>query len=250
MLLRLIRLKKRDQIVVLRGLDETSKFFNQRRHYLNPKLMTELIKNELRKYDQSSRTSSLAKVQILSNGYLNTAKSFVLMFNSNRVLVNCGEGALRQALCANMKPSRLDNILLTRHDWTCTGGLNGFTNTLFVYTHENIRLHAPFDFELTKNERKKVYFDKNFPIVQYNYEKSGPFEDENMSVTKIDMPARPNPLTGHRVPVCSYLMTIRKPEPTFLVDQLIKFDVKPGPWIKEIKNGNLLYLFLVTQFSK
>lgn len=37
--------------------------------------------------------------------------------------------------------------------------------------------------------------------------------------------------------ICSYLFTILKPEPNLLVDRLKKYELKPGPWMRDLKNG-------------
>lgn len=117
-------------------------------------------KNEKRKMSKlNKKKSDKASLQILSNGYMNTPKSCMLILESNRYLINCGEGTLRLILHNNLKPSKLDNLLLTRFTWDCTGGLNGISKELEDLEHL-VTLHSTKNLNLNSQNSIKKYFSR------------------------------------------------------------------------------------------
>lgn len=169
----------------------------------------------------------MSKLQILSNGYMNSPKSCMLIFDSNRYLINCGEGTLRLILSSNLKPSKLDNILLTQFDWKNIGGLNGISKELEDFQN-TITLHSNQNFNFNNsNTIKKYFFEKKFKIIQHDYQSTPIFSDNNVLIQKIDI----------QNSVCSYLFTIKKSDPSLIIDKLSKYNVIPGPWIRDLKSG-------------
>lgn len=190
---------------------------------LNIKLVKSFGKNSLK---VAKKSDSASRLTVLSNGYGNTPKSCMLIFDSSRYLINSGEGILRLILSNNLRPSKITNILLTRFDWSCTGGLNGLSKELEDHKHQVI-LHSDHNFEFnSKLSIKKYFFEKKFNIKQH-FHSHTEYSDENVIIKQIDI----------KQSACSYLVTIKKSEPNLNMEKLAKFEVKPGPWIRDLKNG-------------
>ncbi|CAF0729062.1 unnamed protein product [Brachionus calyciflorus] len=184
-------------------------------------------KNSYKSYDNMFKGADRStRLQILSNGYQNSPKSCILIFDSNRYLINCGEGTLRTIVSSNCKPSKINNIFLTRFDWKCTGGLNGMSKEL-ENLQNTVTLHSNFNFNFSsKNSIKKYFFERDFKIVQHDYSKAD-YSDPNVNIKKIDM--------GNTY--CSYFINIKQSEPNLVMEKFSKFNVKPGRWIRDLKQG-------------
>ncbi|RNA44962.1 ribonuclease mitochondrial [Brachionus plicatilis] len=174
----------------------------------------------------TKKSDSTCRLLVLSNGYGNSPKSCMLIFDSSRYLINSGEGILRSILSNNLRPSKISNILLTRFDWSCTGGLNGLSKELEDPKHQVV-LHSTRNFDFnSKKSIKKYFFEKKFQINQHNHIQSD-YSDENVEIKKLDI----------QKSECSYLVTVKKSEPNVQVEKLATFGVTPGPWIRDLKNG-------------
>ena len=66
-----------------------------------------------------------AYLQILSTGTADCPPSIVLHFDSQRYMINCGEGIQRLCLESKFRYGKLKTVLLTRNHWDCFGGLPG-----------------------------------------------------------------------------------------------------------------------------
>lgn len=91
-----------------------------------------------RLFSTSNRSSMKGYIQILSAGTADCPPSVVFHFDSQRYLINCGEGTQRLCIESKMRFSKLRTVLLTRTHWDVMGGLPGIF--FFVYGQTN----APF----------------------------------------------------------------------------------------------------------
>ncbi|KAI9184122.1 hypothetical protein H9P43_003175 [Blastocladiella emersonii ATCC 22665] len=87
-------------------------------------------------------------VQILGTGAADMGPSLLFKFDSQRYLVNCGEGTQRFAVEHKIRLPKLKNIFLTRFHWDTVGGLPGMMLTLSDAAQESaskgpIHVHGP-----------------------------------------------------------------------------------------------------------
>ncbi|XP_078081542.1 zinc phosphodiesterase ELAC protein 2 [Mustelus asterias] len=69
-------------------------------------------------------------LQVVGSGSREAAASLYVFSEYNRYLFNCGEGTQRLMQEHKLKVSRLDNIFVTRMNWSNVGGLSGMILTL------------------------------------------------------------------------------------------------------------------------
>ena len=201
------------------------KIYIKKSNVLSIKQVKNFGKNSLK---VAKKSDSFSRLSVLSNGYGNSPKSCMLIFDSCRYLINSGEGILRLILSNNLRPSKITNILLTRFEWSCTGGLNGLSKELEDHKHQVV-LHSGHNFEFnSKQSIKKYYFEKKFNIKQHNHSQTE-YSDDNVIIKQLYI----------KNSICSYLVTIKKSEPTLLMEKLTKYNVRPGPWIRDLKNGTV-----------
>ncbi|KAF9340904.1 Zinc phosphodiesterase ELAC protein 2, partial [Linnemannia elongata] len=63
-----------------------------------------------------------AYLQVLSTGTADCPPSVILHFDSQRYMINCGEGTQRLCMQQKVRFSKLKTILFTRTHWDCIGG--------------------------------------------------------------------------------------------------------------------------------
>ena len=78
-----------------------------------------------RLFSTSNRSSMKGYLQILSAGTADCPPSVVFHFDSQRYLINCGEGTQRLCMESKLRFSKLKTVLLTRTHWDVMGGLPG-----------------------------------------------------------------------------------------------------------------------------
>ncbi|KAF9974037.1 Zinc phosphodiesterase ELAC protein 2 [Actinomortierella ambigua] len=81
-----------------------------------------------------------AYLQILSNGTADCSPSIILHFDSQRYMINCGEGTQRLCMESKLRFSKLKTIFFTRTHWDCAGGVPGMLLTLSDVGVRNIKL--------------------------------------------------------------------------------------------------------------
>ncbi|KAG0050666.1 Zinc phosphodiesterase ELAC protein 2 [Gryganskiella cystojenkinii] len=84
-----------------------------------------------------------AYLQILSTGTADCPPSIVLHFDSQRYMINCGEGIQRLCLESKFRYGKLKTILLTRNHWDCFGGLPGMMLTVSDVGIRHLKLLGP-----------------------------------------------------------------------------------------------------------
>ncbi|KAF9159871.1 Zinc phosphodiesterase ELAC protein 2 [Actinomortierella ambigua] len=81
-----------------------------------------------------------AYLQVLSNGTADCSPSVILHFDSQRYMINCGEGTQRLCMESKLRFSKLKTIFFTRTHWDCAGGVPGMLLTLSDVGVRNIKL--------------------------------------------------------------------------------------------------------------
>jgi hypothetical protein len=175
---------------------------------------------------------------ILSNGFMNTPKSCLVRVGPHSgLLINCGEGTQRVYMHSLSKTScTITNILLTKHDWSCIGGLHSFgklteEHALKVNSKSKIILHSPVyghhTQDFTADLYRHLFFDNTFQVKQYDYEKNeGVFklEDESsgeFTIKNICMKLNEN--DREEIPCFSYMFTFKSNKlPRLNIAALIK----------------------------
>ncbi|KAK3824590.1 MAG: beta-lactamase-like protein [Benniella sp.] len=71
-----------------------------------------------------------AHIQILSTGTVDCPASIAIHFDSQRYLINCGEGTQRLGLQSRFRLIKIKTMLFTRTHWDCMGGAPGLLLTL------------------------------------------------------------------------------------------------------------------------
>ncbi|KAF9184264.1 hypothetical protein BGZ51_003462 [Haplosporangium sp. Z 767] len=118
-----------------------------------------------------------AYLQVLSTGTADCSPSVILHFDSQRYMINCGEGTQRLCMESRLRFSKLRTILLTRTHWDCMGGIPGIRN-MKVLGGENLT-HALI------STRHFVYRNTmTVETVEFAKE-SWSYKDENLRVTAI-----------------------------------------------------------------
>jgi ribonuclease BN (tRNA processing enzyme) len=160
-------------------------------------------------------------IQILSTGYLNDSKSFLIASNDRSYMINCGESMSRFMNSERKNILKIEHLFLTRVNWNTLGGLYSTT-----FDKKSLKMHSAFNF---KNEFKnaKCIFDRTCQMSQHDYNKSFEFEDDIIKVTPIHQ----------SIEESSYLFTVKQTVPKILTHKLNEYNLKPGPWIKDIQNG-------------
>lgn len=134
----------------------------------------------------TANLNSPFKLKVISNGYLNTPKSFLLQGISKNYLFNCGESTQRIMGESKLKLSKLEHLFITRKSWDCVGGLVGLLLS-FQDTNNYIGIHAPFEIKNALQNTMK-YAHLLFPSMQqYSYDMNKPFEDGILSVKAIEL---------------------------------------------------------------
>ncbi len=169
---------------------------------------------------------------ILSNGYMNTPKSCLFRNGSTGYLINCGEGTQRLAMKAHQKGCFINNILITKFDWSCIGGLHAFgkysddiasfrnQSKEVTYLHSPVHGHALYDFASSQN--RGFSFDKTFNVKQYDYDKNdGIFTKDNFSIRNIRMLENENE-SGYGLSCFSYIFKVERKLPKLNMEALFK----------------------------
>ncbi|KAI9224184.1 beta-lactamase-like protein, partial [Blastocladiella britannica] len=96
----------------------------------------------------TQRRTMKYSVQILGAGSADMPPSLLFMFDSQRYLINCGEGTQRFCAEHKVRIPKIKHILLTRLQWEAVGGLPGFLLTHSDVTAESkdnapVTIHGP-----------------------------------------------------------------------------------------------------------
>jgi len=116
-------------------------------------------------------------LKIISNGYLNKTKSFILVTNDQNYLFNAGESTMRLMKSENLKVRKIENVLMTRADWESCGGLGSLTLELGNKFKTPLCFHSPIDWNLKHNMKlNRPFIDQSCQhVTQFDYSKKGYF---------------------------------------------------------------------------
>ncbi|KAI8599324.1 beta-lactamase-like protein [Dissophora ornata] len=163
-----------------------------------------------------------AYLQILSTGTEDCSPSVVLHFDSQRYMINCGEGTQRLCLESRFRFAKTKTILFTRTHWDCIGGAPGMLLTLSdvggvgagsikLLGGENLTHALASTRQFVYRDTMAVetiefvkgvetYKDENLRITAVqvcpeNFERASPTDDSPLASKKIrrDPRAKPNP---------------------------------------------------------
>ncbi|XP_041072870.1 zinc phosphodiesterase ELAC protein 2 isoform X1 [Carcharodon carcharias] len=95
-----------------------------------PKDTLRHIKSREKRKRLDAHGPSTVYLQVVGSGSREAAASLYVFSEYNRYLFNCGEGTQRLMQEHKLKVSRLDNIFVTRMNWSNVGGLSGMILTL------------------------------------------------------------------------------------------------------------------------
>ncbi|GJJ73180.1 ribonuclease Z [Entomortierella parvispora] len=125
-------------------------------------------------------------IQILSAGTADCPPSVVIHFDSQRYLINCGEGTQRLCIESKMRFSKLKTVLLTRTHWDVMGGLPGMLLTLSDAGIRNIKVMGAENLtHALVSTRPFVYRDNmELETIEFNQE-STTFKDEVLRITPV-----------------------------------------------------------------
>ena len=182
---------------------------NQQNSAISNKRSANEAFNKKSNFGTPRESGSTLNVHVVSNGFMNTPKGCVISTDTSYLMINCGEGTERCLSQNNLKPTRIDNILITRFDWQRLGGLQGMTTHISEYNRSiNIQLHSPVDFKLEDKTRnyRKFFIAKNCSVRQHSYTTRGDFTGDMFKIQKIDMTLAPESHSS----VWSYLIKFNK----------------------------------------
>lgn len=93
-------------------------------------------------YNLVSRRTMKAFIQVVGQTSPEGPPAIIVHYDSQRYMFNCREGTQRLCIEEKVKLSRMQNIYLTRLDWSCVGGLPGMILTLADAHGKDLRIHG------------------------------------------------------------------------------------------------------------
>ena len=120
--------------------------------------------------------AAFINLKVISNGYLNNVKSFMLVTVDQNYLVNAGESSLRVMRREDLKASKIENVLMTRANWESCGGLASLTLELGNQNRKTpLCLHSPIDWDLSHNMKltRCLVDQSSLHVKQFDYNKKG-----------------------------------------------------------------------------
>jgi len=114
-------------------------------------------------------------LKVISSGYLNNTKSFMLVTNDQNYLVNAGESSMRYMKSDGLKVRKIENVLMTRANWESCGGLGTLTLELGNQFKTPLCFHSPVDWNLRHNMKlNRPFIDQACQhVTQFDYNKNG-----------------------------------------------------------------------------
>ena len=135
--------------------------------------------------DETADLLSKVDICVVSNGFDQTPKSFVIRTNRKNYLFNCGEGVQRIIGERRLKVHKFENVFITRKSWANLGGFIGFSLTLNGFAN-SITLHSPCGVDKLMKEATFANF-KSFHVKRFNYEVNKSFDDNILNVRPIEL---------------------------------------------------------------
>ncbi|KAF9936074.1 Zinc phosphodiesterase ELAC protein 2 [Modicella reniformis] len=143
-----------------------------------------------------------AYVQILSTGTGDCPPSVAIHFDTQRYLINCGEGTQRLSLQNRFRFIKVKTILFTRTHWDCMGGAPGLLLTMADNGGSTIKLLGGEN--LTHAIASTRFFVYRESVVVETYEfRNGrnTYKDDNLRITAVQVyPENSKPIPPYEWP--------------------------------------------------
>ncbi|KAG0069504.1 Zinc phosphodiesterase ELAC protein 2 [Linnemannia elongata] len=129
-----------------------------------------------------------AYLQVLSTGTADCPPSVILHFDSQRYMINCGEGTQRLCMQQKVRFSKLKTILFTRTHWDCIGGTPGMLLTLSDVGIRNMRLLGGENLTHAIISTRHFVYRNTMAVDTVEFTKdSGSYRDENLRITAVQV---------------------------------------------------------------
>ncbi|KAK3815639.1 MAG: beta-lactamase-like protein [Linnemannia elongata] len=129
-----------------------------------------------------------AYLQVLSTGTADCPPSVILHFDSQRYMINCGEGTQRLCMQQKVRFSKLKTILFTRTHWDCIGGAPGMMLTLSDVGIRNMKLLGGENLTHAIISTRHFVYRNTMAVETVEFTKdSGTYRDENLRVTAVQV---------------------------------------------------------------
>ena len=156
--------------------------------------------------------------------------SVLFNYNSENILVDCGEGTQRQMKIAGLKPTRITRILISHWHGDHVLGLGGlirylganeYNNTLYIYGPKGIN-------EYIKNILNSCVFTENIKIELIEIKGGLIFENKEFYIESFRL---------NHTEVCYGFNFIEKDKRKINIKSLAKFGLKTHPLVGELQRG-------------
>ena len=158
----------------------------------------------------------------------------VVKYNEYRFLIDCGEGTQRQILKSGLGFKRLNRILITHGHLDHILGLAGLLSTLIRWeTMDELEIFGGrWALERIRDLLFGVVLRGKRPPLEIHLREIGPgviMEDEKFRLSAFSV--------FHRGPDCLGYLFEEKPRRPFLPEKAEALDIPPGPWRRDLVNG-------------
>ncbi|KAF9276888.1 hypothetical protein BGZ68_009684 [Mortierella alpina] len=129
-----------------------------------------------------------AYLQILSTGTADCPPSVILHFDSQRYMINCGEGTQRLCMESKLRFSKLKTILFTRTHWDCIGGVPGMLLTLSDVGARNITMLGGENLTHALISTRHFVYRNTMSVDTIEFANgSKSYKDENLRITAVQV---------------------------------------------------------------
>ena len=165
--------------------------------------------------------------------------SQIVTHDEHRFLIDCGEGTQRQIMISGYGFKRLNRILITHGHLDHILGLAGLLSTFSRWeTIENLEIFGgQWALERIHDLLFGVVLRGTKPPMEIQLREIQPgmfIEEDDFTVTAFPV--------YHRGPDCLGYLFEEKPRRPFLPEKAEALDIPPGPWRRDLVNGNSVTL--------
>ncbi|KAG0356174.1 hypothetical protein BG005_004902 [Podila minutissima] len=129
-----------------------------------------------------------AYLQVLSSGTADCSPSIILHFDSQRYMINCGEGTQRLCMESKLRFSKLQTILFTRNHWECFGGVPGMLLTLSDVGSRNIKLIGGENLTHAITSTRHFVYRNTMTVETIEFgQNNNHYNDENLRITAVQI---------------------------------------------------------------